>query len=307
MTEEQINKLLEKIPTDKVYKALFHPGLKTAGLLLKDVLEIGNLVLLPFKIANIKCRNYLRRNMELYDEKVQEIDPEKRCLVDPQVGLQIVDKMTLINQEELRQMFVNLLTKASCIDTQDLVHPSFLNILNNLSKDEAIILFAYRDKPELPFIDIMVHKTIFPSDKADYFHKNRKLTKEEFIQKSEYESKIRKVQIRSSYNLTGIEKKIKLYFPQKIDLYLENLTQFGIIEFIRDKYLPRFNDQYAEMVNSLYTNAIDLAKERCREGEDDTVSMEHHVHKGFIQFTEFGRAFVDSVVTEIEELERTET
>ncbi len=45
-----------------------------------------------------------------------------------------------MSNEELRNLYIELLAKASTKDLNENAHPSFINIINSLSPDEAILL-----------------------------------------------------------------------------------------------------------------------------------------------------------------------
>lgn len=305
MTEEQLDKLLAKIPVDKVYSDLLQPGLQTVGHLLSDVFDVGNLALLPFKLLNERSKIYLRHNLQLFETKLKSIEDQNKCKVSPQVGLPILDKLLLVNQKELSEMFVNLLTKASDLSTQDLVHPAFINILNNMSQDEAIILFALRNEPRFPSIDIVVKKTTIPYFQPEHFNRKGAKTRAEVNEKIEFETKTQVVEIDAAYNLTSIEKNIKLYFPSKIDLYLENLAQFGIIRFVRTKYYSTFNEQYSKMIDSDYAETYAKIKSDCSlANKQELINHNPVIKKGYVEFTEFGKTFLEAVATNIEDLKR---
>src|SRR3989344_767554 len=101
MTPEQIDKILDKIPTDKVYEDLLQPGLRKAGEALSNVFDLGNLIMLPFKLVNERSRIYLSHNLKKYEKKLANIEQGDLCQVSEQIGLPIIDKLTLVNQEEL--------------------------------------------------------------------------------------------------------------------------------------------------------------------------------------------------------------
>ncbi len=179
MTEEQFDKILAKIPSDKIYDDLLSPGFKRAGEVLATVFDLGNLVLLPFKLVNERSKITFRRNLEIYEKKLQQIDEKDLCEVPQQIGLPIIDKLTIVNQEELSHAFTNLLVKASSHKTINIVHPAFLNTLNDISQDEAILLMALSDNLMHPFIDVNVLKTQFPPNPPEKYGEPGAKTKEQ--------------------------------------------------------------------------------------------------------------------------------
>lgn len=302
MTDEQLNKILDKIPTDKIYTDLLQPGLQTTGQILSDVFDLGNLVLLPFKLINERSKIFLRNNLERYEQKINKITDNERCKVDPQIGLPIVDKLTLLNQKELSELFINLLTKASGSTTLNLVHPAFLNVLNNLSQDEAILLFALRNETEFPMIDIVIKRIDYPYKKPSSIGERRAKSRDELREQLAFYEKSTDTTYEAAYNLTSLEKDIKLNFPDKIDLYLENLAQFGIIKFVRGLHLPEYEKKYKRMIDVDYATEYKRIKNSCLESNSDLVQADAFINKGLVEFTEFGKVFLQAVANDIDDL-----
>lgn len=148
-----LEKYLGNIPIKELYKDLFKPGMQKAGSALATVLDGANLILLPLKLLNEKSKIYFDKNLEKYSEKLNNNKELTPTQVPQYVGLPIIDKLTYLDQNELAETFINLLTKASFDETLKLVHPTYISILNNLSADEAKILFHFKDNRRIPFVD----------------------------------------------------------------------------------------------------------------------------------------------------------
>jgi|GEM_PF-1455886 len=302
MTNEQLDKILAKIPTDKVYEDILQPSLKKAGEALSNVFDLGNLIMLPFKLVNERSRIYLKKNLERYEKKLEKIDENELCQVSEHIGLPILDKLTLVNQEELSEVFVNLLTKASTTKTLYLIHPSFFNILNNLSQDEAIILFANKECKPIPFIDIYLEKKTSSVPKPQHFDIRGAKSKEELLEKADYIDSIEHVSIKLAFNLTGIEKDMKLYFPQNIDIYLENLERSGIITFERELHYKKYDDTYEYLIGNVYNELVEKYEKDSKELKYDNTEFSTSTRRCLIEFTDFGKAFIDAVIKDIEEI-----
>ncbi len=302
LSDDQLNKILDKIPTDKVYEDLLQPGLKRVGEALSNVFDLGNLIMLPFKLVNERSRIYLKYNLERYEKKLASVPKEELCQVSEQIGLPIIDKLTLINQEELSETFINLLTKASTVQTLYLVHPSFLSILNNLSQDEAIILFANKECKKIPCIDVYINKEISSIPKPDDMDTKPK-SREQLNAMIDYTFGIENIKIKAAENLTGIEKDIKLYFPQNIDIYIENLARSGIISFKRETFFKRDIEKYNKL-KIQYQDVINNYEATIMTQKLENATLKILVSNSYIEFTEFGKAFVNAVIKDIEEIEK---
>ena len=289
----ELDKFFEKIPIDKVYEDLFQPGMKKAGEALATVIDAGNLLLLPIKLMNEKSRMYLQDNLKRYQEKLQKEETKKVIKVPEHVGLPIIDKLTYLNQKELSEAFINLLTKASFEETIHLVHPSFANILNNLSADEAKILFYLKDEHKVLFIDIHVDRG------RSYNKKSKILSGSRAGEEIEYQA-IDSATYRIARYLTGLEESVAIDFPENIPLYLENLEHNGLIK-IDKGYLREDEDSYKaleETYQQRKEEAHDFAK-KMRE-EDNQYLFHDCVKRGYFEFTEIGQSFIRACITDIQ-------
>ncbi|WP_291721297.1 DUF4393 domain-containing protein [Bernardetia sp.] len=303
--DEEVSKavkaVMDKIPTDKLYDDLFSPPLKKVGEVLANIIDAGNLILLPIKLANARSKLYLENNLKKYKEKLDKIPEDDLQKVPEQIGLPIFDKLTSTGDENLSNAFINLLTKASSKNNVGTVHPSFVSIIDNLSVDEAILLFKYRKDNKIPFIDVLYEADVFsepPPKKVE----GRVKTTDELRNDIKYLSSKRSLSpVKLAYNLTGIElsEDIKLYFPKNIDLYLENLERLGIISFA-DEWQEVHKERYDYLTNELYKDVINRFEKELEINDPRVVGNIRIVHR-CIGFTSFGQAFIDAAIKDIEE------
>ncbi len=142
----------EKLLT-QIYGDLAKPGVTQVGKALSTILGFGNTILWPIQLLNERTRISLKANLDRYREKISSIPTEKIVPIPPEVGVPVVEKLAYVADKDLRELYVELLTKASNIDTQSQAHPSFVNVLNNISPDEAHLLQQIRQKTGvIPFV-----------------------------------------------------------------------------------------------------------------------------------------------------------
>ncbi|MBK9334818.1 MAG: DUF4393 domain-containing protein [Ignavibacteria bacterium] len=89
---------------------------------------------------------------------MEEIPNERINQVPPQLGLPIIERLTYISDEELSDLFINLLSTASDTDTFSLSHPSFVQLIDRLSIDEARILNYLKGMEYIPYINFQLKK-----------------------------------------------------------------------------------------------------------------------------------------------------
>ncbi|MEP0985564.1 DUF4393 domain-containing protein [Ekhidna sp.] len=297
-------KLFKNLPIKEVYKDLLQPGMRKIGSSLETVFELSNSILLPIKLLNERSRMIFDRNMKRYAEKLDNIPDDKLSQVPPYVGLPILDKLTYLSDETLAEIFINLLSKASTNETLNLVHPSYISTLNDLSKDEATILFEFNNQEDIPFIDIYLNKTVHSKKKPPNFDKKGPKSRDELKESIDYTFQDKQiVDIRAAWNLTGIEHFINLDFPENIDIYINNLDRQNIIEFERSNYNLNQITIYEALEGEHYKKIIDGYREDAisleSENDDGFTAFKLNVKRGRIQFTDYGRGFMNACLKEI--------
>lgn len=116
----------------QVYSDFAQPGVKQVGQALETVLGLTNTILLPLKLLNENARVSFNRKMEKYRERIKHLSDNEVCNVPPEIGMPILDKFTYISDNEISELFINLLSKASCKNTVKDAHPRFISIINSL-------------------------------------------------------------------------------------------------------------------------------------------------------------------------------
>lgn len=124
----------------EIYGDLAKPGVTQVGRALSTVLGLGNTILWPLYLLNETARLKLESNLQRYRQKLEQVPIENVSPIPPEVGVPIVEKLSYVTDVELQEMYSALLAKASVGETQSEAHPSFVNVINNLSPDEAILL-----------------------------------------------------------------------------------------------------------------------------------------------------------------------
>ncbi|MCV9934420.1 DUF4393 domain-containing protein [Flavobacterium sp. LS1R47] len=299
-----LEKVLNNVPLNEFYKDLFGPGMKKAGQALETVIDGANLILLPLKLVNAKSRIYFDKNIKRYSDKINSNSGYTLSVVPKYVGLPILDKLTYLDENELSETFINLLTKASFEETLKFVHPAYLSILERLSVDEAKILFYYKNQSFIPFVDMYVHKYVEKIKKPDYFDSKESKSAEQIKLMIEYSTQNKEsIYIKLYENLSGIENEVELLFPKNIQLYIENLALNGLIKFERILHHKDYLEKYRELINKDYKDIYEESSKSIngiREGKVDEIELALDVRKGYIEFTELGKGFLNACIKEIE-------
>ncbi|EGR0111434.1 DUF4393 domain-containing protein [Vibrio vulnificus] len=215
-----INEIVEAISGEngllkEVYGDLAKPGVKQVGKALETVLGLGNTVLIPIQLLNAKGKYVVKSNLNKYREKLESSNTDDIVQVAPEVGVPILEKLTYVTNEELVNLYTELLAKASSKSNCGMAHPNFVNVINSLSPDEALLIGALKGKKSIPFVD----KTLKRS--TGQYH---------IIQPM----------------ITKLEDTAGLTFPQNTKAYISNLEALGLLNVRRDVWL---NDEqvYTEL------------------------------------------------------------
>lgn len=132
---------LESKVTEKAYDDVLSPGLKEIGKLGQSTAKTARLLLAPLQIAAT-----FQDRFEQFLEKLGNRVPEERRLdVAPEISGPAIEAMRYIDDgTALWEMFSELLIKSADRDFVALVHPSFVHIVKQLTRDEALLLEKLR-------------------------------------------------------------------------------------------------------------------------------------------------------------------
>lgn len=148
-TDEDINEAKQKILSKVIDSASNNEDIKSSGKEIgKTILTITkavNTALLPLAAVNYgyeKARNYFTRNFEKEFTEVTKLIPPEH-IVEPQISIAgpALQGLAFTHEEQdLKEMYLNLL--AASIDNRrsNIVHPAYVEIIRQLSSDEANIL-----------------------------------------------------------------------------------------------------------------------------------------------------------------------
>ena len=150
--------------------------LKTAPTLYEDALqptiqEVGKFVARIPRAINaafsgldkwILNKEYaIDETKKLLEKKLENIDPDKIVEPEAYVAVPAIQAISYsMNSEELRNLYANLLAKAMNSDTKDMVHPSFVEIIKQMSPVDSIVFKTIMERQVNPIVDLVYEKRI---------------------------------------------------------------------------------------------------------------------------------------------------
>lgn len=177
----------EIIPT--IYNDVAHPAAS----------EVGKILAVPFQAMNF-CVDVAKEysiaklsNTKLLGEAVQKalehnhVPPDRMTKPPTEVTIPVLQANSYTTSEDLRRLYANLLARAIDMDTSASAHPSFVEIIKQMSpaearfaKETAVLMYntpitriACQDKPARPTfqkIDGTSHLASFTSGNILYNH-----------------------------------------------------------------------------------------------------------------------------------------
>ena len=140
ITEEEV---LKKIPMDKVYDDVLSPAMKQIGSALEKTVKASRFILAPIDyIATYHDR------WERYLKKISErVDDKNLIPGHPQIVIPVLEGLILSYENTLlSELFLNLLANSVDKTKQNLAHPAFPKVIQQLSHDEAVILYFLKKR-----------------------------------------------------------------------------------------------------------------------------------------------------------------
>ena len=254
---EDANKNNDKLLIE-VYKDAISPAAK----------EVGKMVSLPFQAINAalsgakiwvaeKQYNY-DRTLKLLAQKMEGVSVENISPPDNYIAVPALQQISYCyDSEELRNMYANLLASSMQNDKKWEIHPSFVDIIKQLSPDDARIL--------------------------EYMYKNEE-TETAAIRLIAEGQDGNLIDIINNFSLVSY--KAQCENPLNVPMYINNLHRLGlIVNEIGIRQL--FEDEkYEEIISSEFVKRT-FEQIKLRKDGFSIPNFE----KGYIAITSFGQSF----------------
>lgn len=256
---DSTGKMLEIAP--KLYDDTFSPAAKELGKTIAIVPGTINALLSGVRQWIAHKEYNVAKTDKILAEKLKDVDPDRIIEPEPYVAVPALQAISYsMDNDELRELYANLLAKSMNIDTKNDVHPAFVEVIKQLSPYDAELLKKlFSDGVwQIPKISLRLEVSQSDSNGIDVI---KSLLDANLMNFNDFKA---------------------------VNLSLDNLERLKIIE-VRDYYLNGSNlyeNIYAhlsdELVNNLTTLRSDLTYLR--------------KIKGSIILTEFGNKFVSIVL-----------
>lgn len=223
-------KVIESIPDvydDSIKNTVQESG-KTLALIPKTI----NAALVPLRKWIVEREFNFAETEKILAIKLEKIEESKIITPEAYVAVPALNAISYsLDSEELRNLYANLLAKSMNIDTKEFVHPSFVEIIRQLSPVDAHVFRLIYEEEVTPLIDLSISMESGGSN-------------------------------NQIYNLSWIT----LYSYELVSISIDNLLRLGLIEIpygvnytMKEHYsVVRCTDSYIEKKALL--EALNLGK-----------------------------------------------
>ncbi len=260
-TAEAVKGIVEAVP---VYQDLAQPAVRQLGKGLETIAKAILIALAPLEGAvwgYEQLKDFLSTKVA---EKLSETPAEEIVTPKPHIAGPALDALRFTGHEEsLRDLYANLLAASMDVKTASMAHPSFVEIIKQLTPDEARLLRFFAAEDRLPVITV----------------------------KAEWVDGSGEVDVRVNFSVFGEQAACE--HPHLTPSYMDNLSRLGLIE-IPDKFYAA-PGVYDELDN--HPSIVELKDQlNSREGQ------KAEVQKKLVDITQLGRQFIKACVIDHREL-----
>ncbi|WP_317178663.1 DUF4393 domain-containing protein [Pectobacterium sp. HCp5_1] len=153
-TINAITGLTQSIP---VYQDLIQPAAQELGKGLAVIAKSVNVALAPLSVMVWGYEKIQEQFIPKVAEKLKDTKPEDIITPKPNVAVPTIEALRYTaNDESLSNLFAGLLASSMDKNKADKAHPAFVEIIKQLTTDEANIISIIKEKNYIPLVDIIV-------------------------------------------------------------------------------------------------------------------------------------------------------
>lgn len=146
---DNLNLPISSTTVDKAYDDIIHPVASETGKLLSLIPRAINAALSPLDKWVLKREYNIEKTKLALENKLSSVNPDKIVSPEPYVAVPALQYISYaISNKELFDLYANLLSKAMYADTKENVHPSFVEIIKQLSPVDSLVLKRFFDFKE---------------------------------------------------------------------------------------------------------------------------------------------------------------
>lgn len=240
-----------------IYQDALQPAAQEIGKALGTVAKLVNVALAPVSGLVWGYEQIREFTATKVAEKLKDVPPEKIVTPSPNVAGPAIEALRYTGHEEsLSEMYASLLATAMNEDTIQKAHPAFVDIIKQLTPDEAKIVRGFT-----------ANQTINPLISIKASSSNKTI------------SDGHQIVLR---NFSQIGQRAGCEHLHLVPAYLDNLVRMGLCEIPEGLFYT--NDElYSPLIN--HSEVIEIRNKMKNS------NRESDVQKGTLRVTDFGRQF----------------
>lgn len=150
-----VGKAIDKVPD--IYDDGLKPTTKESGKVLALIPRTISAALAPLRQWIAQKEYNVAETEKLLAQKLEKVEYDKIVSPESYVAVPAIQAIAYsMNSEELRNLYANLLAKSMYIDTKELVHPSFVEIIRQMSPIDALIFKTIMGRAVNPMINLVM-------------------------------------------------------------------------------------------------------------------------------------------------------
>ncbi len=255
---EELTKDVVKEVAKDAYEDMGRPIAKPTGELVGLVPRAIKAALAPLEKWILAREFNVAETRKLLEEKLKDIPPENITSPEPYVAVPALQYISYcMDNHELRNMYASLLAASMNERAKNGVHPSFVEVIKQLSPDEAKILSYMTKCKALPTISVR-----FENEKGEGIP---------FIN-----------DFSNVDEIVGCERK------HETGKYFDNLERLGLIKRAPSYSVLTTESRYQPLIEDEFIKSAEAAKEIVSHIIENP---KFKIVKSFVSISDYGRAF----------------
>lgn len=251
----------------ELYHDVAQPAAQPVGQLVGLVPRAVKAALFPLEKWILGREYNLLETQKLLEQKLANVAPESIHSPEPYIAVPALQNISYcMDNEELRDMYANLLANSMTEVVKDGVHPGFVDIIKQLCPDEAKILRYMSKYTTIPTITL------------------------QYVNKDESGITIGFIDVIKSFSNIG--ENIGCEKPLNINTYFNNLERLGLIKDYNDGRELIDKNLYEPLKQHAYI--IEHSNEPLVQSRGFTKTR---IKEGVVELTYYGEAFCEVCIS----------
>lgn len=257
-TIDAVTGLVKAIP---IYDDAIQPAAKQIGKSLLTVTKLVNVALTPVSIlvwGYDKIQDFIDNRVA---SKLENTPTENIITPDASVVGPALEALRFTGSNEtLSEMYANLIANSMDSETAKKAHPGFVEIIKNMSSDEALLLKIFSETSTLPIVDIRLKMKVG--------------NESEFMLVENY---------------SNLGKLAGCKHLELVQSYLNNLIRLGLLQIPHGRFL---------LDDNTYSSLLEVEEFLKFKDSYETETTTTVVSKKYISLTKLGVQFKDACVAD---------